>query len=131
MGNSDLAVNLAHRLDPVHLPAVAAPDALDNLRELMANESGPVKVVFIDSRVDPLDFEVTPDEIITILIKAAEIFMEKCKGHNHANAHCELVHFHPMSTPANYVTEGEPADLDPSENKTSWFNLLNSKTLPK
>ena len=80
MGNSDLAVNL------------------------MANESGPVKVVFIERRADPLD-----------------------QGHNHVNAHYELVHFHPMLTPANYVTRGEQADLDPSENKNSWFNLLNSK----
>ena len=93
----------------------------------MADESGLVKVVFIDSWTDPLDFNATPDEVVTYLISAAQIVMDRCKDHNHTNAHCELVYFHPMATPANYVSRGQPADLDPSNNRTSWFNLLSSK----
>ena len=32
-----------------------------------------------------------------------------------------------MSTPANYYTKGEPADLDPSNVQTNWYNQLNIK----
>ena len=38
-----------------------------------------------------------------------------------------MVHFHPLATPSEYVTRGQPADLDPSHNRTSWFNELSTK----
>ncbi len=53
--------------------------------------------------------------------------MNRCKGHDHPNAHCEMVHFHPMASPSQYVTRGMPADLEPSLNRTAWFNELNQK----
>ena len=31
------------------------------------------------------------------------------------------------SCPANYVTKGEPADLDRTMDKTNWFNQVNAK----
>merc|ERR1712082_41798 len=77
--------------------------------------------------ITPLDFNATPDEAIAYLIDASEISMDKCKGHNHPNAHCEMVHFHPMATPSEYIPRGKPDDLDPSLNRTSWFNELNQK----
>ena len=104
VGNSDLAVNLTHRLDSVHLSAITAPGALDNFREHFTNESELVKVVFIDNRADPHDFDVTPDEIIVSLKRAAEIVTDRCKGHNHTNLHFEVVHFHPLSTPIYFPT---------------------------
>ena len=86
-----------------------------------------VKLVFIHYQADPLIFSATPEEIATMLNSAAEMVNDRCKEHDHANAHCELVHFHPMSTPANYVTKGELVDLVPSNNHTHWFNQLNIK----
>ena len=38
-----------------------------------------------------------------------------------------MVHFHPFATPSNYVARGQPADLDPGMNQTSWFNELSAK----
>ena len=74
VGNFDLAVNLAARLDSVILPTVTNTGTLENFKGQMANEFGLVKVVFIDSWTDPLDFNATPDKITTYLISAAEIF---------------------------------------------------------
>ena len=129
VGISDLATNLAHRLDAVLVSAVTDTGTLKYsggkwtkiLGWSMSSSLTP------ESWTDPLDFNAPPDEVITYMISAAQIVMDKCKGHNHANAHCELVYFHPMATPANYVSRGHPADLDPSNNRTSWFNQLSSK----
>ena len=86
-------------------------------------------MVFIDSWTSPVDFSVTPEEVIIKMISAAKIvvYLYRCNGHTYANAHCELVHFHPFATPSNYVARGLPADLDPSNNHTSWFNELSTR----
>ena len=61
------------------------------------------------------------------MIDAAKIVLDRCVGHKHTNAHCQLVHFHPFATLSNYVARGVPADLDLSMNQTSWFNKLSTR----
>ena len=77
----------------------------------MANESELVKLVFIAYQADPLDFSASTDKIAAKINSAAEVVNDRYKEHDHANAHCELGHFHLLSTPAHYVTKGEPSDL--------------------
>ena len=127
VGSSDLATNLAARLDAQLVPAIIDADTLENFRGAMDGEPELIKAVFIDSWTSPMDFSSTPEEVIINMIDAAEIVLNRCRGHNHANAHCELVHFHPFATPSNYVARGLPADLDPSKNQTSWFNELSTR----
>ena len=78
----------------------------------MDEEPELIKVVFKDSWSIPMDFSSNHEEVITNMKEAAEIVLNRCRGHNHANAHCEMVHFHPLATPLNYVARGQPADLD-------------------
>ena len=121
VGSSDLATNLAARLDAQLVPAIIDADTLKNFSGAMDGELELIKAVLIDSWTSPMDFSPNPEEVIINMIDAAEIVLNRCNGHNHANAHCELVHFHPFATPSNYVARGLPADLDPSKNQTSWF----------
>ena len=37
------------------------------------------------------------------------------------------MHFLPFSSPSNYVARDLPTNLDKSQNKTSWFNELNTR----
>ena len=99
VGNSDLAIQIAARLDAELVSAVTDTGTLENFKGKMAAEYGLVKVVFIDSWTEPLDFNATPDEVVTYLISAAKDVLEKfTKDHNHLNSHCELVYFHPMES---------------------------------
>ncbi len=90
VGSSDLATNLAHQLDAVRLSAITDTGSLENFRGVMAEESGLIKAVFIDSWTTPLDFNATPSEVNTYLLSAADIAIHRCKGHNHANAALQL-----------------------------------------
>ena len=122
VGSSDLETNLSARLHAQRIPAIIDAYTLENFKGAMDEEPELIKVVFIDSWTSPMDFSSTPEEVITNMIDAAEIVLNRCRGHNHANSHCELVHFHSFATPSNFVARGLPADLDPSMNQTSWFN---------
>ena len=91
----------------------------------MAEVSGLVKVAFIDCWAP--DFSATPEQVIIPMTNACSIVTDRCVQHRHYGAHCEVMLFLPFSIPSNYVARDLPADLDPSHNKTTWFNELNTK----
>ena len=96
-------------MDAQQIPAIYNAGTLENFRGEMDEEPELIK------------------EVITNIKEAAEIVLNRCRGHNHANAYCKLDHFHPFATPSNYVAKGQPADLDLGMNQTSLFNELSAK----
>ena len=125
VGNSDLASHLAALSDAHLIAGIVDEGTLSNFQGIIGQVPGLIKVAFIDCWAP--DHSTTPDQAISFMTRACKIVTDRCAQHTHDGAHCEPVLFLPFSRPSNCVANGLPENLNPSLDKTSWFNEINKK----
>ena len=123
MGDSPLAIDVASKLDATLLPSIVNESALEDLRSVVDGTEDHIKVAFMDYGDDDSFHTQTPEEIKERLEIAGDIVGENCTSKSHTKK-CELIHFVPLSSPSQHVLDNEPADIDPSNDHTSWFTNM-------
>ena len=99
MGDSQLATEIAARLDANLIPSIARDNHCELLERALGDSHGRVKVAFIDYGQHDPDCSHTPAEVKERLQQAGEMVTGYYTAQKHSDKHCELIHFQPMSTP--------------------------------
>ena len=126
MGDSPLAQRLALDLGAVRVPSIGMGDSITDLTTALDQDQESVKVVFVDYLSETGPWGLNPGEIRERLLLAVEKVRGRCGELGHRHFPCELIFFKPLSCPANYVASGEPSDIHPDNDHTSWYDELDA-----
>ncbi len=83
-----------------------------------------VKVVFNDYQSETGPCGQSPAEIKALLLLAVKLVQKRCSELGHKDYPCEQIFFKPLRAPANDVTAGEPVNVSPGNNHTTWYDEL-------
>ena len=87
--------------------------------------SSPMKVAFIDYSTHEGAYSINSLKIKECLQLASDKVNERCKWLNHKGSPVTWF-FQSLLTPVNYVCDGEPKSIHPSNNHTDWYDELNT-----
>ena len=111
-------------MQAVRIPGISMGDSLTHLSTALDQDQESVKVVFTDYQSDTGPWGLNPGEIRERLLLAVEKVRSRCAELGHRDFPCELIFFKPLSTPANYVASGEPSNISPDNDHTTWYDEL-------